>query len=146
MDSGINMKSGFERMFDNFVHSWRDIFHITREQNSSEVLILVVIFLTVALFLICIINRKMPHISKEVVEQLPVPEPKIPITEAGEAPVIAEEWICICGATNTKKFCAECGEKRPEKKEIKCPACGYKPEVGEKIPKFCPECGAKMEG
>lgn len=135
-------KSGLERMFDNFVYSW---LKVTREQNFLVVLILVVVILALALFLICKINRKRPHISKEVVEQLPVPELKIPITEAEEAPVIAEEWTCICGATNTKKFCAECGAKRPEKKEIKCPACGYKPEEGEKIPKFCPECGAKME-
>ena len=75
----------------------------------------------------------------------PVATPAPAPTPAAAPTSVDETWTCSCGTVNTRKFCAECGEKRPEKKEIKCPACGYKPEEGERIPKFCPECGAKME-
>ena len=90
-------------------------------------------------------------VATQVVQPLETPKPA-PAEPAKPAPAepakstpVEEAWTCSCGAVNTRKFCAECGEKRPEKKEPKCPACGYKPEEGEKIPKFCPECGAKME-
>lgn len=78
--------------------------------------------------------------------QTPTPAPApVPVVTSAPAPALADDsWTCTCGTVNTRKFCAECGEKRPEKKEIKCPACGYKPEEGGKVPKFCPECGAKM--
>ncbi|MGI6225112.1 MAG: SPFH domain-containing protein [Peptococcales bacterium] len=48
-----------------------------------------------------------------------------------------EEWKCSCGAVNNRKFCGECGKKKPE--ENKCSNCGY--EVDAQKPKFCPECG-----
>ena len=73
-------------------------------------------------------------------------------------------WRClVCGATNTGKFCNECGAKKPED-GWRCPACGAtntgkfciecgtkKPEDGWRCPvcgttntgKFCSECGAK---
>jgi membrane protease subunit (stomatin/prohibitin family) len=56
-----------------------------------------------------------------------------------ETPVKAQEqngWTCACGATNTGKFCVECGAKKPEDGWM-C-ACGAKNKG-----KFCPECGAK---
>ena len=56
-----------------------------------------------------------------------------------ETPVKAQEqngWACACGATNTGKFCVECGAKKPEDGWM-C-ACGAKNKG-----KFCPECGAK---
>lgn len=59
------------------------------------------------------------------------------------APVAAAAgtWTCsACGATNTGKFCAECGAKKPE--AAFCSNCGHK-FTGEK-PKFCPECGGRQ--
>ena len=45
-------------------------------------------------------------------------------------------WKCSCGATNTGKFCSECGASRPREEWV-C-SCGTKNKG-----KFCPECGAK---
>ena len=50
----------------------------------------------------------------------------------------ADGWVCACGASNTGKFCAECGAKRPEASGAWSCACGKK-NTG----KFCSECGAK---
>lgn len=49
-------------------------------------------------------------------------------------------WICSCGAKNTGNFCSECGKPRVKKK-IRCDKCGYEPDETMPIPKFCPECG-----
>ncbi len=46
-------------------------------------------------------------------------------------------WSCSCGASNTGKFCAECGSKRPEDQTWVC-SCG-----SQNTAKFCPECGAQ---
>lgn len=56
------------------------------------------------------------------------------------APVLAEEWICgVCGAGNERKFCTNCGSKKPA-----CSACGFEPKPGRTY-KFCPECGVKFD-
>lgn len=130
--------------------------------NTSTIIYIIIIL--IALTVIFLINKEFfmglignvkkkdiprPTISRPVVKAEPTvsaPAPAVAPTPT-PAPVSQADdtWTCICGAVNTRKFCAECGEKRPEKKEIKCPACGYKPEAGEKIPKFCPECGVKMD-
>ena len=47
-------------------------------------------------------------------------------------------WVCSCGASNTGKFCSECGSPKPVKSEWTCPQCGSKNQG-----KFCSECGAK---
>jgi membrane protease subunit (stomatin/prohibitin family) len=47
-------------------------------------------------------------------------------------------WTCSCGAVNTGKFCAECGAKKPESSEWFCTECGQK-NTG----KFCSGCGNK---
>ena len=52
----------------------------------------------------------------------------------------ADAWTCSCGTTNTGKFCANCGSKKPEDKPAEdgwtC-SCGHTGNTG----KFCAECG-----
>ena len=55
-------------------------------------------------------------------------------------PEAAGAWKCACGAVNTGKFCSECGAKKPEDDTWFCTECGHK-NTG--AGKFCPECGAK---
>lgn len=45
-------------------------------------------------------------------------------------------WVCRCGASNTGKFCSECGNPRPEAETWIC-KCGAR-NTG----KFCSECGS----
>ena len=54
-----------------------------------------------------------------------------------EATANRDTWKCACGAENSGKFCAECGNKKPEKEEWRC-SCGH-----VNTGKFCSECGAK---
>ncbi|MBO4928875.1 MAG: SPFH domain-containing protein [Clostridia bacterium] len=62
-------------------------------------------------------------------------------TECG-GPKPADGWTCACGAVNKGKFCAECGAKKPAGvPQYKCDKCGWQPEDPTKAPKFCPECG-----
>ena len=49
----------------------------------------------------------------------------------------ANGWKCSCGATNTGKFCAECGASRPNPDGWTCSKCGT---VNKGT--FCAECGA----
>ncbi|MEC1178963.1 SPFH domain-containing protein [Metasolibacillus meyeri] len=46
-------------------------------------------------------------------------------------------WTCSCGTQNEGKFCKECGSPRPA--NIKCDKCGWQSDGS--VPKFCPECG-----
>ena len=64
-------------------------------------------------------------------------------TSPGPSPTSAlpdspDKWTCSCGAENLGKFCAECGSRKPEKKEIRC-ECGYVSSG-----KFCPNCGKRL--
>ncbi len=57
-------------------------------------------------------------------------------------PVVADGWVCSCGAKNKGKFCCECGSKKPATATLYiCDKCGWKPTDPTKPPKFCPECG-----
>lgn len=49
----------------------------------------------------------------------------------------APGWTCPkCGATNTGKFCSECGTQKPDNGPWTCPKCG-----ATNTGKFCSECG-----
>ena len=55
-------------------------------------------------------------------------------------------WRCACGAFNKGKFCPECGAKKPaDAKVYKCDKCGWEPEDKSNPPKFCPECGDRFD-
>lgn len=59
----------------------------------------------------------------------------------------AGEWLCTeCGSVNSSKFCSECGAKKPTGvPQYQCGKCGWKNEMGAKVPKFCPECGDPLD-
>ena len=51
-------------------------------------------------------------------------------------------WTCACGAVNQGKFCQECGKPKPAGAPLyKCDKCGWEPADPHHPPKFCPECG-----
>ncbi|MBR5508861.1 MAG: SPFH domain-containing protein [Lachnospiraceae bacterium] len=52
-------------------------------------------------------------------------------------PAPANEWTCSCGTVNKGKFCAECGQPRPATDEWTC-SCGTVNKGN-----FCAECGNK---
>lgn len=56
-------------------------------------------------------------------------------------PEISTGWTCSNGHANAAdaKFCAQCGDKKPEAGA--CKKCGHKLEPGAK---FCPDCGEKQ--
>lgn len=61
-------------------------------------------------------------------------------TECGKPQVTG--WTCNCGAVNQGKFCANCGAKKPADAPLyRCDKCGWTPEDPHNPPKFCPECG-----
>ncbi len=66
------------------------------------------------------------------------------LNKQAQAADSSDSWTCECGAVNTRKFCPECGQKRPEKPSCICKACGADfSGIGRRL-KFCPECGQPM--
>ena len=64
--------------------------------------------------------------------------------ECGEKkPEEKKGWTCPkCGTVNLGKFCQECGEKKPaDAPRYKCDRCGGEPADPANPPRFCPECG-----
>lgn len=58
------------------------------------------------------------------------------------APRPAESWTCACGSRNKGKFCSNCGAPKPVKASgYRCDKCGWEPADPANPPKFCPECG-----
>lgn len=68
-----------------------------------------------------------------------------PVTQSSETSATkANEWTCSCGAVNSGKFCASCGNPKPESGAKFCGNCGWKNPDPANSPKFCPECGSKL--
>ena len=66
--------------------------------------------------------------------------------ECGSPKPADEGWTCSCGAVNKGKFCPECGSPKPAgAPQYKCDKCGWEPEKGATPPKFCPECGDRFD-
>ena len=66
--------------------------------------------------------------------------------ECGSPKPADEGWTCSCGTVNKGKFCPECGAKKPAGVPVyKCDKCGWEPEKGTTPPKFCPECGDRFD-
>ena len=58
----------------------------------------------------------------------------------------AEGWTCGCGVVNKGKFCSECGAKKPSGAPLyRCDKCGWQPEDPKNPPRFCPECGDRFD-
>ena len=63
-------------------------------------------------------------------------------TECGKPKPSADGWSCSCGAVNKGKFCSECGKPKPAGAPLyRCDKCGWEPSDPKNPPKFCPECG-----
>ena len=62
------------------------------------------------------------------------------------SPKPAKGWKCTCGAVNKGKFCPECGAKKPAAEPLyRCDKCGWEPVDPKNPPKFCPECGDRFD-
>ena len=66
-------------------------------------------------------------------------------SECGQPRPEKKEWVCSCGAVNTGKFCQNCGSPKPAGGPKICKNCGWKPEDPNHSPKFCPECGTPFQ-
>ena len=65
--------------------------------------------------------------------------------ECGAPKPAADGWTCSCGAVNKGKFCPNCGAKKPADAPLyRCDKCGWEPEDPKNPPKFCPQCGDKF--
>ncbi len=60
-------------------------------------------------------------------------------SECGSPKPATDTWVCTCGATNSGKFCSECGSPKPAA-EWFCSECGAKNPASAK---FCGDCGKK---
>jgi len=71
-----------------------------------------------------------------------VPTGALPGSSAVAQAAAQSGWACACGATNTGKFCTECGAARPADAPVyACDKCGWTPLDPTHPPKFCPNCG-----
>ena len=57
-------------------------------------------------------------------------------------PADADGWTCSCGALNKGKFCSDCGAPKPSgAPKYRCDKCGWEPADPFNPPRFCGECG-----
>lgn len=56
-------------------------------------------------------------------------------SECGNPKPVTDTWVCRCGAANTGKFCSECGSPKPDDGSWVC-RCG-----AVNTGRFCSECG-----
>ena len=64
-----------------------------------------------------------------------------------QAAPAAGGWQCSCGATNTGKFCQNCGSPKPEGGGAllkHCGNCGWEVPDPANPPKFCQNCGSPL--
>ena len=86
-------------------------------------------------------NNQQPQQYQQPQQQYQQPQQAQPMGGAAPAPQ-AGGWTCASGAQNTGKFCAECGNKKPEAPASKfCTNCGAQLNG---TAKFCAECGTKL--
>ena len=65
--------------------------------------------------------------------------------ECGASKPAGDGWTCSCGSVNKGKFCPECGAKKPAGAPLyRCDKCGWEPADPKNPPKFCPECGDRF--
>ena len=85
--------------------------------------------------------RPQQPMQQAPVQQAPVQQAPQAQPQAVAGAVAAGGWTCACGATNSGKFCSECGSKKPEAPQKRfCTNCGNELNANQK---FCPECGTK---
>ncbi len=86
--------------------------------------------------------RAQQPMQQAPVQQAPVQQaPQAQPQAVAGAVATAGGWTCACGATNSGKFCSECGTKKPEAPQKRfCTNCGNELAAGQK---FCSECGTK---
>ena len=79
----------------------------------------------------------MGGMNSSTLYQMGQPQTQPPAPQPAAAPVAAAAtWTCECGATNTGKFCSECGKPRPQPAGPWTCSCG-----AINTGKFCSECG-----
>jgi len=66
--------------------------------------------------------------------------------ECGSPKPAQTGWTCACGSVNTGKFCPECCAQKPSAAPTyRCNKCGWIPEDSKNPPRFCPECGDRFD-
>ena len=88
------------------------------------------------------VNRTKNNVKRMVGASKTANPPKGVAVPAGKAAPDPNVWTCVCGTSNTTKFCGSCGKAAPA--EVACPNCGWKRPAGNSDIKFCGECGAKF--
>ncbi len=79
--------------------------------------------------------------------QMQQPQMQPQMQQPQQAAPAAGGWQCSCGATNTGKFCQNCGSPKPEGGGAllkHCGNCGWEVPDPANPPKFCQNCGSPL--